>query len=367
MDHFTAHRLQFEVEVRTPLELNAHQGSAIRGALYHALRDRFCTNRAVEECRFCPLNVACPVCTLVSTLSPGGERGDDVPRPYTVQPPLAAVTQADGVVRYEPGQTFGFGLTLFSQALSLFPYVIMAVHGLERGGIGRKVADHGWRRGAFTVRRVWAENPLTGEQRDVLRAGQTQVTVPDVPITHAQVLALAGALRPAQDGALRQAQPSIGPSTGSGRGSGEAGRDRQAQQATLNFLTPTRLIAREQLVKPDNLSFRPIIHRLLDRLERLSRDFSDTPLDVDFRALLDRADAVRLVRNATRWIELSSYSTRQGRATPISGLVGQATFEADDFGPFLPWLLWGQFVHVGKDAVKGNGWYRLEKDAHGNH
>jgi len=68
------------------------------------------------------------------------------------------------------------------------------------------------------------------------------------------------------------------------------------------------------------------------------------------------ARAVRLVEDGTRWVELESYSTRQRRATPISGFVGRAVYEGD-LGPFLPWLVWGQFVHVGKDAVKGNGWY----------
>jgi hypothetical protein len=33
--------------------------------------------------------------------------------------------------------------------------------------------------------------------------------------------------------------------------------------------------------------------------------------------------------------------------------------QADDWSPFWPWLVWGQFVHVGKDAVKGNGWYEI--------
>ncbi len=337
MDHFTAHRLQFDVEVRAPLELNAHQGSALRGALFHALRRRFCTNSTAEECRFCPLNLACPVCTLVSTLRPESDRGADVPRPYTVQPPLAAAQNGEDVVRYEAGQTFSFGLTLFAQALQLFPYVIMAIHGVDGsfpGGLGRKVADNGWQRGSFAVRCVTALNPLTGEHHEVLNGqsqGRRQVNVPDAPITHAQVLAVAGA-------------------TSSPR------------HVTLDFLTPTRLIQRERLVQPADLTFRVVLQRLLDRLEHLSRDFSDTPLQVDFPALLQAADRVRPAANDTRWVELSSYSTRQRRATPIGGLVGTATFEADtsaELAPFLPWLIWGQFVHVGKDAVKGNGWYRL--------
>jgi hypothetical protein len=89
MHNFTAHRLRFITEVQRTIELNEHQGSAIRGALFHALRNRFCGNREAGECAACPLVATCPVATLVSTLRPGSRRGRDVPRPYTVQPPVA--------------------------------------------------------------------------------------------------------------------------------------------------------------------------------------------------------------------------------------------------------------------------------------
>ena len=52
MDHFTAHRLRFECEVVTPLRLNSHTGSAIRGAFYHALWNQFCMNHEVLGCVF---------------------------------------------------------------------------------------------------------------------------------------------------------------------------------------------------------------------------------------------------------------------------------------------------------------------------
>lgn len=96
MDNFTAHRLRLVTEVQTPLELNEHQGSAIRGALFHALRHRFCGNREAGECIACPLVATCPVATLVSTLRPGNGRGRDVSRPYTVQPPIMEWKMADG-------------------------------------------------------------------------------------------------------------------------------------------------------------------------------------------------------------------------------------------------------------------------------
>lgn len=42
MRNFTAHRLRFIAQAQERIELNEHQGFAIRGALFHALRNRFC-------------------------------------------------------------------------------------------------------------------------------------------------------------------------------------------------------------------------------------------------------------------------------------------------------------------------------------
>ena len=344
MENFTAHRLRVAAEVQSTIELNEHQGSAIRGSLFHALRNRFCMNREAEECAACPLAASCPVATLVNTLKPESGRGRDVPRPYTVQPPRPGSGHPvkrppDGrlVFRYHPGEGFEFGLTLYAQALQLFPYVVLAVRELEQGGIGRKTAQpttnqkDRWRRGTFFVREVWAENPLTGERQPVMGTGDNLVQVPDVPITHAQVCEWAN-----------------------GRISESANRE---SRITIRFLTPTRITVQKHLLKPGRFCFRPFFHRLLDRLEALSRDFSDTPQQFDFPALLTAAEGVQVVDNGLRWVELRSYSTRQRRSTPTGGLLGTVVLEADDWTPFLPWLVWGQFVHVGKDAVKGNGWY----------
>ena len=338
MHHFTAHRLRFVAEAQTVIELNEHQGSAIRGALFHALRNRFCGNKKARECATCPLVTTCPVAFLVSTLDPSGGRGRDIPRPFTVQPPLPGqgghpTTLPDGrlVFHYRPGERFEFGLTLFAQALQLFPYVVLAVHEFERGGLGRRTqqADGRWRRGTLAVREVWAENPLTGERQPVMRADERMVQVPDVPVTHEQVLALAP----------------------------PAGRLR------LRFLTPTRLTARKRLLKPSTFAFQPFFQRLMERLEALSRAFCDTPLVFDDpKGLIAAAGEVRVVENHLRWEELRSYSTRRRADSPTSGLIGHVVLEADDWSPFWPWLAWGQFTQVGKDAVKGNGLYLLRRD-----
>lgn len=324
MEEFTAHRLRFRLEVQTPIELNPHKGSAIRGALYHALRGSrnprgwqgFCFNKEAPSCAECPLVATCPVAFLVSTLAPGSRWGRDRPRPYTVEPPLEAKTH------YEPGETLEFGLTMFARALDLFPYVILAIQGLERGGLGKRLQENRRRRGTFRVLGAWAVNPLSGQEHPVVREGETTVQVPDVPITHQQVM------QEAREG------------------------NRMDGVLTLHFLTPTRIVDQGKLLKrPD---FRPLFMRLLGRLADLSREYSSTPLEVDWAVMKEAARQVELVENRTRWVELESYSTRRRRSTQIGGLVGSATY-AGDFRPFLPWLLWGQFTHVGKNAVKGDG------------
>ena len=184
----------------------------------------------------------------------------------------------------------------------------------------------------MTIQEAWAENPLTGERQPVMRAGDKMVQVPDVPITHQQVQEWA-------------------------RARGENGEWRME----LHFLTPTRIIERGHLVKPEGFHFQPFFQRLIERLEALSRDFSDTPLRfADPRGLIKAAGQVRVVENHLAWQEVRSYSTRRHAESPTSGFTGSVVLEADDWSPFLTWLAWGQFTHVGKDAVKGNGWMRVE-------
>ena len=320
MDNFRAHQLHFTCEVQTPILLNEHQGSAIRGALFHALRSQFCFNKEAKDCGGCAVWATCPICLLVATRNPQSERGTDVPRPYIMEPPL------NRDIRYQPGEVFSFGLTIVARAIDLFPYIVLGSQALERGGLGKRLRrdDGRWRRGTFVIREIGALNRLSGERQPVLRQEDTMVEVPDLPVTNEQVLAQAAQLA----------------------------RDR----ITLTLKTPMRIIEGGKLLH--RLAFRPLIQRLHQRLRDLTREFTDSPWEADFRQLLPWAEAVQVVEDETCWVELDSFSTRRSASTPMGGLVGRVTFEGN-LEPFLPWLVWGEVVHVGKDAVKGNGWYEI--------
>jgi len=343
MSDFTAHHIRFEAEPLTPLVLPAYAGPGIRAALFDALRHHFCP-APDSEARDAAHKAFCPACWLMATEKPEGDRGRDVPRPYAIEPPMdnermGRWGEDKASHYYQPGERFQFGLTLFAQAMNLFPYLVIAMPLVGQGGLGVPLRENGRRegekrRGQFKLCRVEAINPLTGEIQPVMGEGQTTVRMPDMPATDRDVAQLAAAM-------ARQL-PEIG-------------------QVQLGFRTPTRIVEGERLVRQPHLG--PLFRRLLERLDALRGEYAGLPPTPDREALTALADAVRLADDRTRWVEVKSESRRLGRPTWVSGYVGQATYEAprSAWERLLPYLLWGQATHVGKNATKGNGWYKCEK------
>jgi len=326
MKDFVAQRFWFTVEVETPIEWYPFKGPSIRGALFGALRRHYCLAPDEPD----PAHSAvCPVCWLLEREDPGWERGRTPPRPYTIEPPLETKT------RYEPGESFSFGITLFGQATNLFPYLVLAVPEMGRAGIGRR-GEESKRRGRFSLSLLEEVNPLTGQRRKLLGGGERMVQAPEIPVSHEQVVQMANQQ--------------------TGEGAGDNPR------LKIRFLTPTRIGERRAEGKGwlvNRPLFAPFFRRLLERLEALSALYGGGPPDWDKDALLALADEVRLVEDHTRWVDIKSFSRRLGRPTPVGGFLGEAVYMAEDWRPLLPWLIWGTVTHVGKDAVKGNGWYEL--------
>jgi hypothetical protein len=317
----TTHHLECTAVVQTPLELDDNAGSQIRGALVGALWERFCANQAASTCTGCPLTLVCPVVTLIAPMRAEGEPGSEQrPRPYVTRPPTGR--------RYAPGERLTFGLALFGRAVPLFPYLVMAAQGLEASGLGRPLAANRGHRGKLTIEQIAAVHPLRGTQQPLYVCGQPQVQMPGLPVDAEEVESHAATL--------------------------------PADRLTLTLRTPLRLIDDQRLVK--TLTLRPLLQRLMRRLDDLAIAYGAGPLKLDFRALLAIAETVRTVDDRTHWIDVVSYSSRQRSRTPIGGLVGQVTF-AGDLGPLRELLVWGQLIHVGRNAVKGDGWYQIAAGA----
>lgn len=293
-----------------PLDLPAYLGSTLRGAFGRAFRALACPARRGEPC---PIPDTCPYHLIFETAPPAGAEAlrthEEVPRPFVIGAPPPATGRA-----YPAGSEVTFDLTLIGRARPFFPYFVVAFREVDR--IGRE-------RRAVALQRIEAADPLRGTRERVYAAEDNRVR--------------------ACDGAVTLADCAAVPCPGS--------------RVRVQFLTQTRLTHGAAVVRRPE--FHVLFRRLLGRLSSLARFHGGGPLEVDFRGLIERAGEVRLARDETRWTTWARYSARQDRRMEWEGIVGTATYEGD-LTPFWPYLVFGQWVHVGKGATFGLGAYRLE-------
>jgi len=120
------------------------------------------------------------------------------------------------------------------------------------------------------------------------------------------------------------------------------------QKLELNFVTPTEI---RGLTEPD---FGTILARLRDRISLLRSFYGPGPLEIDFRAMGERARAIRLVSHEMDMERGSRKSTSQGTRHPLGGFLGSATYEGA-LNEFLPFLAAGALIGIGKYTVWGQG------------
>jgi CRISPR/Cas system endoribonuclease Cas6 (RAMP superfamily) len=322
---------RFHLSARTPLCLPPYKGSTLRGGFGMAFKDAVCVV-AHRDCERCILRSKCAYPYIFETPIPNGSRRmanlEHAPHPFVIEPPL------DGQTRYAEGDVLVFVLVLVGRAIDYLPYFIFAFEHLGRDrGIGRAIEAQGEsgrpkariERGKFTVEGVFALNG-TGEATQVYD-GRSK--------------ALSGGLEPQTIHAL----------------SPPLACNFDLSSLRLSFLTPTRLIFDGHLTPVPE--FHILIRNLLRRLSNLTYFHCDDELSLDFRGLVDAAQAVKLVDNRTRWHDWERYSARQDTKLKMGGVVGEAPYEGD-VEPFAPLLALGEVLHVGKGTGMGLGRYRAD-------
>lgn len=327
---FSIHHLRFSVEAATPILMDEYKGSALRGAWHTYMQQAYCG--APPVARNDPLHQAmCPVCYLTNR-----EIGAETRRPYALQPPLSRQ------LRYEAGEAFEFGFTLFGNAHTLFPYVLLAVREVGGSyGIGGWIPAQGGR-GRYRLLSVEAVDPHSQASQTLYRAdGGSMVQSPTVVVTASSI-----------EGHRQSLQAAL---------------TRPDGKLTLTFLTPMRLIHHEHLMHWFSFSF--FFQRLLERLYALAEQFSPTPesyqrpaLIADGQRLLPLAEQVQVVANRTEWWDVKGYSQRKQGVTYIGGLIGSVDLVSQHWPALLPYVLWGQSTQLGKNVVKGGGLYQVGVD-----
>jgi CRISPR-associated endoribonuclease Cas6 len=127
------------------------------------------------------------------------------------------------------------------------------------------------------------------------------------------------------------------------------------REMTLSLETPLRLLHEGRPVR--ELSFSAFLRPLMRRVSSLAYYYGETEMDLDFRWLATRSETVAS-EASVRWVGRGGESA----GAPSGGLVGAITFRGD-LADFLPFLLLGEFVHLGKGASFGLGAYRIARMA----
>jgi hypothetical protein len=323
---FSLQHLRFHLEPKAPLHMPRYnKGNVIRGGFGSTFRRIVC-HSACRDAEICELRSVCPYTAVFQPFVPEDSekisRNRDIPRPFVIKPPL------DTREVYFPGERLSFDIVLVGKIKDYLPYFIVTFRELSQAGLGRS-------RTPVELVRVSDIGP-DGSEIPVYTSEDNLVRPPAKPIHWADLCS----------------------HDNSNNGSvvvHEAPRKTTAT-VTLRFVTATMLKADGVNIRRP--AFGPVLKRLRDRINALAYFYCGKGLDIDFKEFGERAEGIKTVADSTRWVESSRFSRRRDVSHDLSGFVGEVSFEGV-VEPFLPYLKLGEYLHVGKNAVFGNGWYQI--------
>jgi hypothetical protein len=124
------------------------------------------------------------------------------------------------------------------------------------------------------------------------------------------------------------------------------------ERVRVEFLSPTELKhGNEIAARPE---FGILFARIRDRIDTLRSLYGPGPLEIDFRAMGERAGGIRMTRCEIRRKKVKRRSSRTGHSHSLGGFTGVAEYQGD-LGEFLPYLGAAQWIGVGRHAVWGKG------------
>ncbi len=305
---------RFTLEAQETLYLPPYKGSTLRGGLGYVFKRSVCAQPQKKHCDGCLLIENCAYAYLFETHPPSDSDALSthraIPRPFVIEPPLDQRTEVPA------GQRLSFRLVLIGRAIQHLPYFLVAARELGETGLGSK-------RGRYILRDVTSVEPISGEEAAVYDGEELVGT--GLEVTAQGAAAWADRLPP--------------------------------DQLTLRFLTPARL-KHEGTYARTSLAFHVLARALLRRLSSMAYFHCGEAWETDYAGWVARAEGVEARETNLRWGAWERYSGRQRRRIDMGGVVGSVTYTGD-LAPFHPLLALGQWVHVGKATVFGNGLYRV--------
>jgi hypothetical protein len=293
----------------------AFPGSMIRGVLGRALKDLVCVAEH-RDCMRCVLRGGCAYPCVLEPVRPEGIRVLEGER--TIPPPYVLRWEEAGT-ELRTGDFWRVGVTLIGWAARMAGHVVAALERGGRMGFGRE-------RVTAAIERVEEEQ---GAGRIVLRPER-----------------LAERARPRPLSELEHRVPEF---------DGEV---------CLVFRTPARITSGGRLQQePDGAA---VLRALLRRVGAMAAFYGGGSVEETARRLAREAEKLEYRWEDRRWQEAPRYSGRQKTRMSLGGVTGTLRLRGA-LSAWRPWLVAGQWLHLGKNASFGLGRYELRAvDGKGN-
>ena len=286
-----------------PLQLPPYAASTLRGVFGHTLLATACTCSHKTS----PHHAGCPYAQIFEPAPnpnlPSSIRNNPPP-PYLIETPLVAATH------YPVGSEYHFHLVLMGQARHWLPLLTAVfdqafTHGLGTGN-----------RGKGKLIRVEVQQPnhdyhLISQNNSPISIHTNSIALPENYSTH----------------------------------------------PLIQLFTPLRIQQKGKIISAHELTQTLFLRQLLRRYLTLaqlhwSNTHSPTPAE------LSEQISEQHTSPTLTWHEQRRYSNRQGQTTPLSGIIG--TWQLTNLSPAFAQMLYiGQWLHLGKETVFGNGQYQI--------
>lgn len=318
LETFRLAKFRFTICAKEHIRFPAYKGSAFRGGFGYAFKRVVCVIKD-KACDGCLLKQKCIYSYIFETPPPEDTEMlrlyPKVPHPFVIEPPITEKQS------FAPGEEFPFHLILIGNAIDYLPYFIYTFTELGKKGIGQG-------RGKYDLLQVEGIG-LDNESVQIYH-NKTQTLTGNYPIIQA------GQLNPQRFASLK---------------------------TTLSLHTPLRFRFDGHIT--DKIEFHVLIRNLLRRISSLSYFHCGEKLEIDFKGLIEKATAVKLIKSDTHWFDWKRYSTRQEEWMSLGGVTGTISYEGDISDSMLLLRL-GEYVHVGKGTSFGLGKYEILKDMENN-
>jgi len=124
--------------------------------------------------------------------------------------------------------------------------------------------------------------------------------------------------------------------------------------------TPFRLEPGQRVLEADEFVAADLLSALIRRVSSLMRSEAGVVLETDFQRLSYLARTARWQPEQLHNVDLSRWSSRQGRRFPASGISGSFLLDLSGREELFDFLWLGLFVHAGKGTMAGLGGLALE-------